>query len=180
MASPHSEGTNILFDVLFPTINFLIFSGVLFYALRKPLKQLFLSRSEDIAKNIENSTKALEDAKQKYEQAERNLVAIEDEKKRLYLRSEAEIEAFRKKSEEQLKQALDRLKFENELRVEEEIRKTRIYLKETTFKKVFEATERRFKEEMDKKDHQKLTEGYVEELFQASKDFIYGERQVYK
>lgn len=162
MAAAHSGGPNILFDIIFPTINFLIFGGILFYFLRKPLKQLFVSRSEEIEKNIRGASQAVEEAKRKHDQAEKSLAEIEEEKKRLYLKSEAEIDAFRKKSEEQLKQLLARLSSEHDLRIEEELRKARLHLKGTVLKKVFAETEEKLRKELNKKEHQTLTDEYLE------------------
>jgi F-type H+-transporting ATPase subunit b len=159
------HGPNLIFDIAIPSVNFLIFVGVLYYVLRKPLKQLFVSRSEEIEKNIKNSMETYEQARERHEKAQKNLTEIEEEKKRLYLRSEAEIEAYRKKSEEELRQTLGRLKSENEQRIDEELRKTRLYLKEATLRRVFEVTEFKLKKDLDKNDHQRLADEYVEELF---------------
>ncbi len=168
-----THGPNFMFDIAFPAVNFLIFVGVLYYVLRKPLKQLFVSRSEEIEKNIKNSMETFEQARVQNEKAQKNLTEIEEEKKRLYLRSEAEIEAYRKKSEEELRQTLKRLKSENEQRIDEELRKARLYLKQTTLRKVFHITESRLKKDLNEKDHERLTDEYVEELF-YSKNRILG------
>lgn len=168
-----THGPNFIFDIVFPAVNFLIFGGILYYVLRKPLRQLFISRSDEIEKNIKTSMETFEQAREQNEKAQKNLTEIEEEKKRLYLRSEAEIEAYRKKSEEQLRQTLERLKSENEQRIDEELRKARFYLKQVTLRKVFEATESRLKKDLDKKDHERLADEYVEELF-YSKNRILG------
>lgn len=169
-----THGPSFLFDIVFPAVNFLIFVGALYYVLRKPLKQLFISRSEEIEKNIKNSMETLELANQQYEKARSNLTEIEEEKKRLYLRSEAEIEAYRKKSEEQLRQTLGRLQSENEQRIDEGLRKARFYLKQATLRKVFEAMESRLKKDLDKKDHERLADEYVEELFYSKNKILGG------
>lgn len=178
MTTSHSLGPNILFDIFFPLTNFLIFSGILYYLLRKPLKQLFISRSEEVEKNIKSASEAFEEAKQRYEKAQKNLAEIEEEKKRLYLKSEVEIEAFRKKSEEQLKQLLARFTSENELRIEEEFRKARLHLKRETLRKVFKETEEKLKKEVNKKEHQTLTDEYLEELIHSKNLILGGESDI--
>lgn len=62
-------------DIVPRTLNFLIFAGILWYLLAKPVRAFFVGRSEEIASRLNSVQDKLRESKEKKEAAE---AAVED------------------------------------------------------------------------------------------------------
>lgn len=88
-------------DIVPRTLNFLIFAGILWYLLAKPVKQFFVGRTEEIASRLNSVQDKLRESKEKKEAAE---AAVEEAKRfadELHATTEREKEVLRKQIEVQ-------------------------------------------------------------------------------
>ena len=61
------------YDIVWRTINFVLFFGILYYLLKGPAKTAFQARIDSIAKRLETNQKILKESNEKKEQAKRDL-----------------------------------------------------------------------------------------------------------
>jgi len=86
-------------DIVPRTINFLIFAGILWYLLAKPVKSFFSARSGEIATRLNSVQDKLRESKEQKESAE---AAVEDAKA-----FAAELQATTEKEKEILKKQIE-------------------------------------------------------------------------
>lgn len=108
--------------LLFPMINFIIFCGILFCVLKKPVRDLFQSRSKEIEKNIEDAKIAYHEARAGFDRAEERIHRLEDEKKKLEHDAERQIEILRKRMKEAIGEWVLKIKAEYEQRSHDELK----------------------------------------------------------
>lgn len=155
---------NLLSDILFPLINFGIFGGVLFYALRKPTKEFVSRRSHEMERQMTEAKRLYEKEKDRYLEAEKKLKEVEEDKLRLTEMLQEEMKELEKRSDAALKNQIERIKQDGEQRVAEEIRKAVFTLKAQMIESVIIETKKELKQKMDPKKHQKLAEAYIEDI----------------
>lgn len=78
LASGHHEGAKN-YDILWRSINFFIFFGILFYLLKEPVKKAYNDRINSIANRLEEIQNKLKETKEKKEQSVKNLEAAKTE-----------------------------------------------------------------------------------------------------
>lgn len=150
-------------QLIFPVINFFIFCGILFYALRAPVKSMFNNRSLDIEKSIEQALQAHIQSKTKHDEAQQKLQFFEKEKEKLYQETEEEMKFFYQKSKTELEALIERMKLESEQRTQEELKKALEEVKQTTAKKVVAMAERILREKLLEKEQEQLINEYLME-----------------
>lgn len=152
-------------DIVFPWVNFAGFLGVLYWFLRKPLKALFVSRSETLQKSISEAEHALREAETRFEDARKKLHQAEQEKEGLLKKTKAEIEALKRRSAQALETLIETMKAENNQKVEEEIKKAQRQLKSLVARKIIHVTEEAFKKNIESADYQRLADDFLESSF---------------
>ena len=88
-------------DIVPRTINFLIFAGVLWYLLAKPLKSFFAGRSEEIAVRLNSVQDKLRDSKEAKKAAEARVEEAKAFAAELHASTEKEKTVLRKQIETQ-------------------------------------------------------------------------------
>ena len=71
LALAEGHGTN--YDIVWRTINFLIFFGIMYYLLKGPLKAAYENRINSIASRLEANQNLLKESKERKEQAKRDV-----------------------------------------------------------------------------------------------------------
>ena len=61
------------YDIVWRTINFVLFFGILYYLLKGPAKDAFKARIDSIAKRLETNQRILKESNEKKEQAKKDL-----------------------------------------------------------------------------------------------------------
>jgi len=97
--SHEEEGGNV---TLWKTLNFVLLAAGLIFLLRKPARQFFASRTEDIRKGIDEATAARKDAEARAADMERRLQGLE-----------TEIAQLREKAREEMAAEEERLRAES-------------------------------------------------------------------
>lgn len=71
LALAEGHGTN--YDIVWRTINFLIFFGIMYYLLKGPLKAAYENRINSIASRLEANQNLLKESKERKEQAKKDV-----------------------------------------------------------------------------------------------------------
>lgn len=145
-------------------INFFLFVAGLIYLLRKPLKEFWLTRSETIRTDLDESTRLAREARAKYDQLEKRLSQINAEAETLIRSIDQEGELERQQMIREAEGLQKRFKSDSERIAEQEIRKAQEALKKQTARLSLELAERLIREKMNEEDQSRITQSYVSEL----------------
>lgn len=150
--------------MIWSVINFVIFVGVLFFVLRKPVREFWAGRSHGIRFEIEESEKLKRQAGKRHEELQKRFSRIEAEAKGLIQSLELEGEMEKKRLIEESERLSRRLLEEGERIAAQEVRKAVEILKTQTVALSIEMAERLVKERVDENDQRRLSEKYLAEL----------------
>jgi F-type H+-transporting ATPase subunit b len=153
-----------MFEYFSTLTNFLIMVVFLVYVLRRPLILFLESRRENMAK-------ALREAKQKQEEAERRLLEygsklehLEDEVSRIVGSYQKEAEADRVQIRDDADRAIERLARETEFTIKQEIRKAEKAIRESAIQATLEAAEEIIRARITEADQRRLADSYINTL----------------
>ncbi len=109
--------------VLWKTLNMLLFFGLLFYLLAKPLSRFFVARREEIVHQLEEARRQREEAERLRAEMEARVASLEHEilalQKRLREEGQRELEALERQGDEEAARLLRQVSQEADRRVEE-------------------------------------------------------------
>lgn len=142
-------------------INFSIFVGLLFFFLRKPVKEFWASREGQIRFEIQEAEQLGREAKSHYEEARRLASRLETDAKELTMRLEREGEMEKKQLMEEGTKRSERLKEDVVRILDQEMRKTREFLKEQTATLALETAESMIRDQIQTQDQKKLSDEYL-------------------
>jgi F-type H+-transporting ATPase subunit b len=145
-------------------LNFLIFLGVLFFALRKPVKEFWAGRAHEVRFEMEEAARLRREAAARHETLEKRLSRIETEVKDLVRTLEEEGELERKKMVEEAEKLALRIKQDSERIAGQEVLKAREALKAQAVELAMELAERQIRENFQTTDQKRLSEKYLKQL----------------
>ena len=109
--------------VLWKTLNMLLFFGLLFYLLAKPLSRFFVARRDEIVHQLEEARRQREEAERMKAEMEARVASLESEilalQKRLHEEGQRELEALERQGDEEAARILRQVSQEADRRVEE-------------------------------------------------------------
>lgn len=149
-------------------LNFAIFLGVLFFALRKPVKEFWASRSHEIRFAMEEAERLKREAKARHDGLEKRLARIEEEVKGLVRTLQQEGELEKGKMIEEAENLARRIQRDSERIAAQEIQKAKETLKAQTIQLSVELAERILREKFQESDQKRLSEKYLRELERGS------------
>lgn len=144
--------------------NFVLFVGVLFFVLRRPVRDFWTSRAHGIRFEMEEAEKIHREAKERHEALERRWAEISAEAATLVrtLKEEGEMERNRiMKDAERLSQ---RMGEDGEKIASQEIRRARTTLRAQAVRLSVELAERLLRENFNETDQKRITEKYLSDL----------------
>jgi F-type H+-transporting ATPase subunit b len=142
-------------------VNFVIFAGILYVVLRKPLVNFLDNHAERIQKALKEAKELQEEAVQKAERYQTQLLSVEEEA--LKIKQEAEQEALEEKkrilaeAQMQAERLMNQVKFE----VDQEVKKAKEELKTFAALLAVEIAEKKLRAGLTESDQQKLVEEYI-------------------
>lgn len=150
--------------IYFKIINFLILAGALGYVLRKPMKEFFSQRSQDIVKALEEGRAALKESQAK-------LAVVEEKLRHL----DREIAAFKATSEKEMQQDFQRMREEAaqeaekileaaRARIDTATRAAQQELRVHTAREALRLAEQMIRERMDEPARQRLVSQFMATL----------------
>lgn len=142
-------------------LNFIIFAGILFYFLRKPLSKFWSDRSQAIATEIEEARNLRAQAAQKVVALEKRMGRLDTEVKDLLraIREEGELE--KKKIIEKTKAYAEKLKLDAEQMMTQEVQKTKEQLRKEVAQMSIEMAERLLRDSVQDSDQKRLQDQFV-------------------
>jgi F-type H+-transporting ATPase subunit b len=142
-------------------INFAIFVGVLFFFLKKPVKEFWASREGEIRFAIEEAERVSREAKNQYDDLKGVLARLDAETRALILSLEREGEMEKKQlTDDGLKRA-ERLKQDSRRIIEQEERKARETLKEQAASLALETAQKMIQENFQDQDQTRIADQYI-------------------
>ena len=151
---------------LFKTINFLILALLLFFLLRRPVRDFFLSRTASLRSLVDAAASAQAQALKDHRDIQARLAAIEKETQALMVSFREEGESGSRKILSHAQELTAQMKEEAGKFAEVELQKAKESLRDLTARLVRESGERLIREQLSDQDEESLRERYLEKLKQ--------------
>ncbi|HKY63882.1 MAG TPA: ATP synthase F0 subunit B [bacterium] len=150
--------------VVYHAINFAILISVLFYFLRKPVKEFFASRSTLIRSHIDEAKQLKNEAAKKYSEYEQRLKSIEQEMQGLIVSLKQDGELERKRLLETAEQQAQTLRTNSERMLQQELRKAKEDLKREAVGLAGQLAEDLIRQNLTPEDQGRLVGQYLEKM----------------
>lgn len=144
--------------------NFLVFLSVLYFVLRKPVKEFWLSRAHQIGFEREEAARLREEASRRHDEMKKKMAGIEGEMRELVRSLEVEGELEKKRMVEEAGYLMRRLREDTERIAAQEVKKAIQSLKAQAVELSVELADRLLRENVHEKDQKKIVERYLQEL----------------
>lgn len=153
-------------DLIWRTVNFLVFAGLLIYLLVKkfPVKNFFAARAQEIAQSLEDLEAKKDAAAQAVQEAEARLAEIAQERGKILQLYIAEGEAEKTKILDKANLVAERIRHLASLTIEQETKKAAQQLKQEVVDMATQLSEDLIKEKITPADHQQLVEEYLNKV----------------
>jgi F-type H+-transporting ATPase subunit b len=156
-----------LTDLLYRTINFVIFAGILYWLAAKPIKNFFAGRKEEISTELQDLETEKIKVQKALKQAKAQLAAVAAERDQLMQQYIAEGEAEKAKIIEKAEQSAQRLKDMAIMTIEAETKKAAAELKQEIVETAVKLSDRIIKERIVPEDQQRLVDDYLAKVVEA-------------
>jgi F-type H+-transporting ATPase subunit b len=154
-------------DLLWRTVNFVIFAGILYKLAAKPIKQFFAGRNADIGTEIQDLETARMKLQKALKEAKAQLDAVAAEREQLIQQYIAEGEAEKAKIIAKAEQTAQRLKDMAIMTIEGETKKAAADLKKEIIETAVKLSEQIIKERIVPEDQQRLVDDYLAKVVEA-------------
>lgn len=150
-----------ILDLVYRTINFIIFFAVLFFLVRKPLKQALSSRREAIQQELTDLEKKKEEAQREFEALTKRIANIKEERESILAEYRAEAEREKQKIIENAKKMADRIVDQAQKTIQQEIQKANQALRQEMADTAVRMAEDLLKKHITENDHKLLIGEYL-------------------
>jgi F-type H+-transporting ATPase subunit b len=154
-------------DLLWRTVNFVIFAGIMYKLAAKPIKAFFASRKTDINTELQDLESQKIKVQKALKEAKAQLAAGAAERDQLIQQYIAEGEAEKAKIIEKAEQSAERLKGMALMTIEAETKKAAAELKQEIVETAVKLSERIIKEKIVPEDQQRLVDDYLAKVVEA-------------
>jgi F-type H+-transporting ATPase subunit b len=154
-------------DLLWRTVNFVIFAGIMYKLAAKPIKVFFASRKTDINTELQDLESQKIKVQKALKEAKAQLAAVAAERDQLIQQYIAEGEAEKAKIIEKAEQSAQRLKDMAIMTIEAETKKAAAELKQEIVETAVKLSERIIKEKIVPEDQQRLVDDYLAKVVEA-------------
>ncbi len=152
------------FTLLMRLVNFLLLAALLYYFLRKPIRNFLLQRQQGVREALEEAQRAAKEAEARYKEMEKKLAQAHKEMEEL---KNMIIEQGKQEKERILARAhkeAERIIKQAELAAEQELKKAYSSIRLEAVEMAAAIAEAILKDKIDSKDHKRLIEQYVENV----------------
>lgn len=115
-----AAGDGSITDLAMPAVNFLIFCGILFAALRKPITTHFASHADNVAATYERAQIKKKEADARITEAESKMQNSDVEAKRIKEAAEADIKKFGEDYAKEIEERIEKYKQDSRARIKAE------------------------------------------------------------
>ncbi|MBW1918005.1 MAG: ATP synthase F0 subunit B [Deltaproteobacteria bacterium] len=154
-------------DLIWRTVNFVVFAGILIKLATKPIKEFFAGRKQQIAQNLEELESQKAAAEKALAEAQARLATVAEEREKIIKIFIAEGEAEKARIIERAEQAAARIKEMAALTIEAETKKAAADLKRELVETAAQLSEGLIKEHITADDQQRLVDEYLTKVVEA-------------
>uniref|UniRef100_A0A7V4LC40 ATP synthase subunit b n=1 Tax=Desulfobacca acetoxidans TaxID=60893 RepID=A0A7V4LC40_9BACT len=151
-------------DLIWRTVNFLVFAGILIKLVAKPAKQFFAQRAQDISATFDELAAKKAEAEEALKAAEARLAAVEAERQQIIQQFVAEGEAEKAKILEKAKMVADRIKEMAAFSISQATKQAAQELKQEVAQQAVQMAEELLKKEITFTDQQQLVEEFLQKV----------------
>ncbi len=155
------ETTARLLDLLYRSINFIIFFVVIFLLLRKPLKQGLADRRDSIQKELQELEAKKEEAKKEYQALEKRIANIKEEREAILAEFKAEGEKEQKKIIDNAQKVASRIVDQAQITIQQEIQRANLSLRQDLSEMAVQMAEDLLKKNITENDQKVLIGEYL-------------------
>ena len=154
-------------DLLWRTVNFVIFAGILYKLAAKPIKTFFAGRKTEISTELQDLETEKIKVQRALKEAKAQLAAVAAERDGIMQQYIAEGEAEKAKIIEKAEQTAQRLKDMAVMTIEGETKKAAAELKKEIVETAVKLSEQIIKEKIVPEDQQRLVDDYLAKVVEA-------------
>ncbi len=154
-------------DLLWRTVNFVVFAGILIYLVAKPAKKFFAQRTQDVATALEDMAAKQAEFEAAVAAAEARLAAVAKERQGVIQQFIAEGEMEKAKILDKANQVAARIKEMAAFTIEQETKKAAQSLKEEVVGLATQMATDMIKEKATYADQQGLVEEYLKKVVET-------------
>jgi F-type H+-transporting ATPase subunit b len=151
-------------ELIWRTVNFVVFAGILIYLVAKPAKKFFAQRSQDVATTLEDLAAQQAASEAAVKAAETRLAEVAKERQKVIQQFVAEGEMEKAKILDKANQVAARLKEMAVMTIEQETKKAAQGLKEEVVGLATQMATDMIKEKATYADQQGLVEEYLKKV----------------
>lgn len=159
-----AEGQHGLSGLIWPTLNFAILCGVLYYFLREPLTTYLRDRHATIRKDLVAAAELKTTATAQLAEIDRRIQSLPGELDALRRRGAEEIAAEERRIAEQAAHERERLVEQTRREIDLQVRLAKRELVEHAAELSVQLATDRIRQEITPADHQRLTERYLDQV----------------
>lgn len=156
-----------LSELLWRTVNFVVFAAILIYLLAKPAKKFFAQRTQDVANNLEEMAARQAEFEAAVKAAEERLAAVAKERQNVIQQFVAEGEMEKAKILDKANLVAARIKEMAAFTIEQETKKAAQGLKEEVVGLATQMATDMIKEKATYADQQGLVEEYLKKVVET-------------
>lgn len=154
-------------DLLWRTVNFVVFAAILYKLAAKPIKEFFGKRRTDISTEIQSLETEKIKLQKALREAKAQLAAVAAEREQIIQQYIAEGEAEKDKIIAKAEQAAQRLKDMAAMTIAAETKKAAAELKQEIVDAAVQLSEQIIKEKIVPEDQQRLVDDYLAKVVEA-------------
>jgi len=151
-------------SLILAAVNFTMFVGLLVIVLRKPLRDFFATRHQEVKERLAEAERMKTEAAAKYREYEEKLKALEAEANQLLEEARAEGEAEKQKIIAAAEQAAARLGTDAERRVAHEVRVAQAALRQEAVAQAVDAARQILQQQLTAEDDAGLVRATVDQV----------------
>jgi len=155
------ETTARLLDLLYRSINFIIFFGVIFFLLKKPLKQFLADRRDSIQKELQDLEAKKEEANREFQTLEKRISNIKEEREAILAEYKAEAEKEKQKIIDNAQKMASRIVDQAQNTIQQEIQKAGQSLRQEMSETAVRMAEELLKKNITENDQKLLIGEYL-------------------
>lgn len=154
-------------DLIWRTVNFLIFAGILFKLAAKPIKEFFANRQRNISQELQDLEMQKVKLQKAVKEAKAQLEAVAAEREKIIQEFIAEGEAEKAKIIARAEEAAQRIKDMAAMTIEAETKKAAAQLKQEIVETAVALSEQLLREKIVAEDQQRLVDDYLAKVVEA-------------
>jgi F-type H+-transporting ATPase subunit b len=154
-------------DFWYRALNFGLMAGLLFFVLRKPLRDFFAKRTRTIANTLSELETKKKEAERSYQEYNEKLAELDKETARILEEYRAQGEAEKAKIIAGAEQSAAEIQAQAERAIQQEVKSATLALKREIAELSVAAAEKVLREKVGKEDHQRLIKDFATNVVEA-------------